>query len=70
MVIRMSKIMMSHSHLSHHEKLIVVLCLLVIQSPQQPQNNNLYFIYLGNNIYVLKLNGKVPMQKNVINQEH
>ena len=43
--------------------------LLVIQSPPQTHHNCPHFLHLKNNIYVLKLEVKASIQKNVLNQE-
>ena len=48
----------------------VVPNILVIQYPPQPHHDLPQWLHLENNTYVFKWKGKVPMQHNVLNQEH
>ena len=49
-------------------KKVFVLPLLVIKSPPQSHHNRTYCPHLENNIYVIKLRGKLPIHNNVLNQ--
>ena len=68
MLIRMSKLMMIHSHLRHLGKIIAVLPLLVIHPPQQTHHIHPHLLQPENNIYVFKQKAKLSGQNNVLNK--
>ena len=66
-LIPMSTIMMIHIHLKHTGKIITVLPLLKIKSPQKPHHIHPQLLWLENIIFVLKYKEKFSENNNVLN---